>query len=260
MSDKIKNILQEKFEDFEPRPTKDLWAGIEAEIQPQRRVGAMWWYAAAAAIAIMIAVIYWPGTAVTEETHSPIAQAEEAIPQEKAVAPVQAEVEQGISNKEQGFEKAETPVQTIASRNPKPDPSKTQDKTRNLKPETISSLPIQPETSEQTKEAKPEIQLETVTPTTVAITLAETVPAEIDLQKAPAKKVIYKKPLFEDIGLIELNPESVASFASSTLDELGVRSPIRYEQKKQKELKQKKSHFQLVLGKFSITHTSHKPI
>lgn len=255
MSDKIKNILQEKFEDFEPTPTKDLWAGIEAEIQPQRPIGGMWWYAAAAAIAIMIAVIYWPGTAVTEETNSPIVQAEEFAPQEEPVAPVQAEVEaeQGISDNGQGFEKAETPVHTIASRNPKL-------KTRNLKPETNSSLPIQPETSEQTKEAKPEIQLETVTPTTVAITLAEAVPAEIDLQKAPAKKVIYKKPLFEDIGLIELNPESVASFASSTLDELGVRSPIRYEQKKQKELKQKKSRFQLVLGKFSITHTSHKPI
>lgn len=51
-----KNILQEKFEGFEPSPPRDLWAEIEANIQPERKRRVGWfYYIGAAAASVMIA-------------------------------------------------------------------------------------------------------------------------------------------------------------------------------------------------------------
>lgn len=260
MSKDIKNILQQKFEDFEPKPTKDLWAGIEAEIQPRRRVAAAWWYAAAAAIAIMITVTFWPETAKIENSTTPIASVtseQEAVDSGQKV--VSSGQEPGTGNEEQ-----ETLIEEQGL--PRAEPRELTNKNfSNKKPSNSQTIPrsfaIQPETPLQTKEAKPSIQLAAVAlPAVSAISVAEAIPQQIDLQPisfTPEKSSLQS---LKDIDLKELNPVTVVSFASETLDELGVRSPISYQQQKQKALNQKRSRFQLVLGAFSITHTSHKPI
>ncbi len=54
----MRNLLQEKFEYFEPEPDRDIWAGIEAGIRPvpiYRRI-AWHWYAVAAVILLLLAV------------------------------------------------------------------------------------------------------------------------------------------------------------------------------------------------------------
>lgn len=54
----MRNLLQEKFEYFEPEPDRDIWAGIEAGIRPvpiYRRI-AWHWYAVAAVILLLFAV------------------------------------------------------------------------------------------------------------------------------------------------------------------------------------------------------------
>jgi hypothetical protein len=268
MSEDIKNILQQKFEDFEPQPTKDLWAGIEAEIQPKRRVAAIWWYAAAAAVAIMIAVTFWPETAKIENSTTPIAsvtselEAEESM--QEAVGSGQelgtGNEEQETLNEEQGLSRAEQRELTNKDfRNKKTTNPQTHELTNSRT--NSRSFPIQPETPLQTKEAKPSIQLAAVAlPAVSAISVAEAIPQQIDLQPisfTPEKSSLQS---LKNIDLKELNPVTVVSLASETLDELGVRSPISYQQQKQKALNQKRSRFQLVLGAFSITHTSHKPI
>lgn len=250
MSEEIKNILHKKFEDFEPKPTRDLWAGIEAEIQPRRRVAAAWWYAAAAAVAILIAVVLWPSVTGTDTPSQIASTTEEVVPPveiPKAIQPT-------LSSDDPQNTKPETRNSELEARNPKR-------RTTNATNSKKRSLPIQPKTPLETKEAKPRIQLMAIaSPTPTTILVAEAIPGKVDLQKISVTPEKKDRPSLKDLDLTQLNPVNMVSFASEKLDAWGVHSPIHYQQQAEKSRNQTKSRFQLVLGKLSITHTSHKPI
>ncbi len=239
MSKDIKNILQEKFEGFEPQPTRNLWAGIEAEIQPRRRIAPVWWYAAAAAVAILLTVALWPGQeqplqsgpALANQSDSLDASQPEQVP---AILP------------EETVAQALVPQKTRPGKHSLPQNTRQQPAPRSL------------ETPTQ-EEATPRIHVAAIKlPALSTISLTNAAPEIPPTSTASAPAPEKKNLLYKDIKLSELDPITVVSLASETLDELGVRSPVRYQLEKQEELKQKKSRFELVLGKFSFTHTTHR--
>jgi hypothetical protein len=60
----MKNLLREKFEHFEPEPTRDIWAGIERAVRPKPFYKRMGWYGyASAAIVLLLVAI---GISMTE--------------------------------------------------------------------------------------------------------------------------------------------------------------------------------------------------
>ena len=62
----IRGFLAETFSDFEPTPERDIWGGIEAQLEkrPPRKI-AWWGYTTvAAAVAVLLAVfLFYPGQA-----------------------------------------------------------------------------------------------------------------------------------------------------------------------------------------------------
>lgn len=254
MSKEIKNILQEKFEGFEPTPTKDLWAGIEPEIQPKRRIAPIVWYAAAAAAAILIAVVLWPGSAGLKDSPSQM-----AVVTEESTNEFSPEVPE-VTPEEVNPQLAEvTPIAPLPQPQRRVNAAANNDKqqTTNYKPVINSSFPTTPS---QTIEAKPMIQVASVSlpAPTNNISISQAVPGEVEIKTSKVKHEIPERLSLKNLDLAEITPTSMVSFASEKLDEWGVRSPILYQEEKSQ--KQTKSRFQLMLGKFSITHTSHKSI
>ena len=65
----IRGFLSETFADFEPSPERDIWGGIEAQLERKPPRKPAWWLysAVAAGIAALIAVfLLYPGRPVTE--------------------------------------------------------------------------------------------------------------------------------------------------------------------------------------------------
>lgn len=101
----MRNLLQEKFEYFEPEPDRDIWAGIEAGIRPvpiYRRI-AWHWYAVAAVILLLLAVgiglmerqALVPGNPSQELATSPqLEEQETPVPDSERF--VEAEVEKNL--------------------------------------------------------------------------------------------------------------------------------------------------------------------
>lgn len=116
----IRKQLREKFEYFEPEPTRDIWAGIEQAVRPKpfyKRVG--WYVYASAAVVLLLVAI---GVSLTEVSYrQPVvpARAVAAVKpdtiREPQLSPAQDEKRSGTQEQLADFaepEKKKEPTQT----------------------------------------------------------------------------------------------------------------------------------------------------
>jgi hypothetical protein len=254
--DDYKKILQDKFEDFEPQPSRDLWPGIAEGLRPRRKL-AYWPYAIAAALAILLLIgTFWLRPFGSEGP----AQAEPMISQIDSGASVPGEQ----TPLQPAPQKEVTPAQ-VAEASEAQTPGRTpQPALPATSPEVVPSQP-------EAEASKPVLQ--NVSPTQLAVVKPAS-PPEANKVEVEAPQLVFISPrlaerrqgvaqatrggLRSELDLADLKAPEVAAFASQQLDRIGLKSPVQYEQKVEKE--KKKSRFRIALGNFSFTRTTYKPI
>jgi len=262
----IRGLLQEKFQHHEAKPPRDIWAQIEADINPPQKRKVVWWpYMAVAASALVLFGLWAllgprdtqpiPSNGMTETTPSenvaPQIQEENVRPagQNDNFASQQEEEESSV-----GPAQIKPLYQQASSRNftqeeaaqPNEQPQEKEEVEETIKSSNIALNPISPINPQVYPDA-PVHQLEDKLPETdnsTSSTAAEVATTNTSkLQKVKDNK----------LDLNEFSLENVVAFASNELSKIAG-SPIDYEHQQGENAERKRYEFEL--GDFKITRTS----
>lgn len=98
----MQGFLKDTFRDHTPEPPRDLWAGIEGELRPRKRLAWLPYASAIAALLVVVVGLMWI-LASGEVARNQMGTGT-AAPMAEAVAPAQA------TSRQAAHKKAETPV------------------------------------------------------------------------------------------------------------------------------------------------------
>lgn len=109
----MKNLFQEKFDDFEDEPDRDVWAAIEVQLRPKQAgifAYRKYMWAAAASVAMLFGIGYF-SIYLPKNQRVEVAQESVKVPQNEAiVSPEKTETSEVVANETT----TSTPAQTVA--------------------------------------------------------------------------------------------------------------------------------------------------
>lgn len=261
----IRGLLEEKFQHHEATPSRDIWAQIEADINPPQKKKVVWWPYMAVAASALILFGLWAllqpsgntsqlpfGNGMAETTPAenvaPNTQENVRPPIENQNLTAQDKVEEAVrpANKQPLYQRASS--QNFAQQEVTPEPETSQEE---VQQETINSYaialnPISPINPQLYPDA-PVHQLENRIPETVESNSSTT--AEV----ASTNTSKLQKVKDNKLDLNEFSLENVVAFASSELSKIAG-SPLDYEHQQGENTERKR--YAIELGDFKITRTS----
>lgn len=268
----MKNLFQQKFDDFEDEPDRDVWAAIEVELRPKQAgifAYRKYMWAAAASVAMLFGIgyfsMYSPKNQHVELAHQATKVPENAsvISSEKTEAPEIAASEDTPS----------TPIQTVAQEVVSPTKATqsvkriktadgriliektetyivTEKKTYEVEPETKKEVQVAQSMEKQPVQSPTLVTPEEIKPATsvvVAAAQAEkesepwkvyNIPSQVENAAIKSVKAASKRQGHNtQLDLNKTNPVQLASFASQQLNKVA-NTPVKVNYKEDKKTNQ----------------------
>lgn len=268
----MKNLFQQKFDDFEDEPDRDVWAAIEVELRPKQAgifAYRKYMWAAAASVAMLFGIgyfsMYSPKNQHVEVAHQATKVPENApiISQEKTEAPEIAASEETPS----------TPIQTVAQEVVSPTKATqsvkriktadgriliektetyivTEKKTYEVEPETKKEVQVAQSMEKQPVQSPTLVTPEEIKPATSAVVAAAqaekesepwkvyNIPSQAENAATKSVKAASKRQGHNtQLDLNKTNPVQLASFASQQLNKVA-NTPVKVNYKEDKKTNQ----------------------
>ncbi|MFK7923852.1 MAG: hypothetical protein AB8H47_17970 [Bacteroidia bacterium] len=260
----IRGLLEEKFQHHEATPSRDIWAQIEADINPSQKKKVVWWPYMAVAASALILFGLWALLPSGNTSNLPSGNGmAETTPTENAAPNTQESVRPAIENKnlsaqdEVVVEEDDSPAkiqplyQQTSSKNfaqeevvPEPETPQEEVQQETIKSYAIALNPISPINPQLYPDA-PVHQLEQGTAEVVKPT---------KLTESIADNSSKLKPVKDNkLDLNEFSLENVVAFASNELSKIAG-SPLEYERQEGENTERKR--YEIELGDFKFTRTS----
>lgn len=269
----MKNLFQEKFDDFEDEPDRDVWAAIEVQLRPKQAgifAYRKYMWAAAASVAMLFGIGYF-SIYLPKNQRVEVAQESVKVPQNEAiVSPEKTETSEVVANETT----TSTPAQTVAKEVVSPTKAtqsvkriKTADgRTLIEKTETYivtekKTYEVEPETKKEVQVAqsmeKQPVQSPTlVTPDEIKPATSEVVAAAAQAESKNEPWKVYNVPAQSanpttksmkaapkrqsnntQLDLNHANPVQLVSFASQQLNKVA-NTPVKVNYKEDKNTNQ----------------------
>ncbi len=266
----IRGLLQEKFQHHEANPPRDIWAQIEADLNPpQKKKVVLWPYMAVAASALVLfglwALLGGPQDTPNFPSNDGMAETTPAEnvqpqPQEESIPSLTEEKSFAAQQEEEGD-----------ANNTEIKPLFQQASTRNFAQQSTTAPVEQPAVQEENQEtinSSAAIALNPISPINPTLypdapvhQLEDKLPNKVESNSSTAAEVAtantsrLQRVKDNKLDLNEFSLQNVVAFASNELSKIAG-SPLDYEHQQGQNAERKRYEFEL--GDFKITRTSFK--
>ena len=272
----MKGALKDKFEDYAPLPSKDLWEGIAEGIEPvkKRPLWAVWAVAAAAALLITSTIF----VSIEKKGAKPaLASSTQHKPSQPSTAAKEPSIKSNQSESsgvtlEHSDPSVSKANDLSAERSLSERSGRSHSEVALRQPSAQASQDSLPASLFLSPDATDEPAISSTKQRIIALSSVDPVPASADLWSAPqiaevkAPFYIIVSPNAEEqpdknpikLNLKDLEARKVLAFASYKMEQLGISNSLEDYQSDEKEGEEKQSLFRIGLDKLKISPKRNK--